>query len=339
MTTNAKVKETIEAEGSLDTTPPVKENVATLKAVDPKPEIAKQADSKSKPKAKSKSLSGASNKSETANTKEAAASIEKKSEEQNKTTASPNPATIADKKKTGEPNQQIKKQNKRPPKKQFSKSEHIKNQANPKSILVGRQKTLTLRYEYCSDILHEYLQMNQATMLAAYERLAGLLRLVATDKVSYAHVNDWIATNLTISQEQVANMQSRRSVLAEDCNDEIESLNISVPDNYHTEFQASHPVCHKMLAVLRLIDTELNASEDLFMAGIIDDASYMALRTEATSIVRGSVDRIYKATSPGTREGGRYAPSQLASWIRSGNKMLFADVPKELLHLTQQKDA
>lgn len=325
MTTNAKVQEIVEAEGVLDTTPPVKENVATLKAVEPKPEITKQADSKAKPKAKSKTLSGASNQSETANTKEAVASIGKKSEEKNKTTLSPN--------------QQIKKQNKRPPKKQFSKSEHIKNQANPKSILVGRQKTLTLRYEYCSDILHEYLQMNQATMLAAYERLAGLLRLVATDKVSYAHVNDWIATNLTISQEQVANMQSRRSVLAEDCNDEIESLNINVPDNYHTEFQASHPVCHKMLAVLRLIDTELNASEDLFMAGIIDDASYMALRTEATSIVRGSVDRIYKATSPGTREGGRYAPSQLASWIRSGNKMLFADVPRELIHLTQQKDS
>jgi hypothetical protein len=328
MSTNAKLKEP--TEGSIESSTSVKKPTTPLKSVSVDSDKAPTGDIKPastktvRPKAKAKIKS-------TSESKENATS------DLSGTDAFTSPVKVEAKTSTAKPSS--KPQGKRPPKKRFSKSEHIKNQSNPKSILVGTQKTLNLRYEYCSDILHEYLQMNQATMLAAYERLAGLLRLVATDKPSYSHVNEWITTNLSISQEQVSNMQQRRSSLSEDCTDEIENLNISVPESYHTEFQASHPVCHKMLAVLKLIDAELNASEDLFMAGIIDDSSYTALRTEATSIIRGSVDRIYKATSPGTREGGRFTPSQLASWIRSGNKMLFADVPKDLLHLVNQKDS
>lgn len=234
-----------------------------------------------------------------------------------------------------EKSEATKPKSKRQPRKRLSRTEQIEKQANPKTVLAGKQKTFTLKIEYCSDILHEHLQLNQSTMLAAYERLAGLLRLVANDNASYQHVNAWIATNLKLCQAQVETMQAQRDTLSEDCIDEMESLDITIPDDYHTQFEVSHPIGHKMIAVLKLVDNELSASEELFMAGIIDDASYNSLRTQAQSIIRGSVDRIYKATSPGMRNGGRFTPQQLAGWIRNGNRMLFSDIPKGYEHIVQ----
>lgn len=229
------------------------------------------------------------------------------------------------------------KNTKKTARKTLTRSERIARQANPKTTLAGKQKTFTLNFDYTSDILHEYLELNQTTMLRAYERLAGLLRLCASDKSTYTHVNQWIATNLSISQEQLNILQKQRQILTEEVGDELDELDVHIPDNYQVEFEVSHPIARKMIALLRLIDQELNATEELFMHGLVDDAAYMQLRNQVSAIVRGSVDRIYKATSPGVRDGGRFVPAQLMGWIKNGNKMLFADVSKNLEYLTQTR--
>jgi hypothetical protein len=216
-----------------------------------------------------------------------------------------------------------------------SRREVIERQANPKSKFAGQQKTILLGFEYRSDILHEYLQMNQATMLSAYERLAALLRMVSNDKPSIDHVTAWINQNVTICSEQVKELQAQREAIIADSGFEDINLIINVPDNYKTTFEASHPIAHKMLAILRLVDNELNKSEELFLAGIIEDESYGKFRNQSTTVIRGSVDRIFKATSPGIRNGGRFAPEQLARWIRDGNKLLFADLPQQFEHLVE----
>jgi hypothetical protein len=225
----------------------------------------------------------------------------------------------------------------RPPKKRLTKAEQIKRQANPKSLLAGKQKTIVLLFDYRSDILHQYLELNQSTMLSAYERLAGLMRLCANDAPTYKHVTDWVTTNLTICKAQLEALESQRATMLDEYLEDLEPLDIHVPENYQVTFETSHPVTRKMLALLRLVDNELNATEDLFMQGIIDDAAYVQSRNQVSSIVRASVDRIYKATSPGVRKGGRYQPSQLASWIRKGNTMMFSDVPKEYQHLIEEE--
>ena len=214
-----------------------------------------------------------------------------------------------------------------------TKQEIIERQSNPTTIFAGKQKTLNLELAYGSDILHEYLQMNQSTMLSAYERIAGLMRMVSNDKASYRHVATWVDHNVQICQEQVKELQSQREAIVEHLGAEDMQISINVPDDYHTTFEASHPIAHKMLAILRLVDNELNLSEELFLGGLIDDEAYSKLRNQATTIVRGSVDRIFKATTPGIRSNGRYAPQELASWIRQGNKLMFADLPQRFEHI------
>lgn len=232
---------------------------------------------------------------------------------------------------------QAKPTTKSPARKRPSRREVIERQANPKSKFAGQQKTMLLDFDYRSDILHEYLQMNQSTMLSAYERLAALLRMVANESTSFSHVSEWITQNVKICSEQIKELQAQREAIIADTGSEDVSLHVNVPDSYKTTFEPSHPIAHKMLAILRLVDNELNESEMLYLAGILDDSSYIKLRNQSTTIIRGSVDRIYKATSPGVRNGGRYSPQTLAQWIREGNKLMFADLPLQHEHLV--KDA
>ena len=217
-------------------------------------------------------------------------------------------------------------------------AERVEQQANPTSRLAGLQKTIVLQLDYHTDIIHQYLRLNQSTMLSAYERLAALLRMLARDKDLLTHVNDWIAKNTEIAQLQITELQAQRIVIEANAG-LVDIPEIKTPDSYHTTFEASHPVANKMLAIAKAVDNELVACEALYFAGVIDDNEYSKLLDQTTTIIRGSVDRIYKATKPGNREGGRFNPADLAKWIREGNRMMFSDIPHEYQHLVAVESA
>lgn len=217
-------------------------------------------------------------------------------------------------------------------------AERVEQQANPTSRLAGLQKTIVLQLDYRTDIIHQYLRLNQSTMLSAYERLAALLRMLARDKDLLTHVNDWIAKNTEIAQLQITELQAQRVVI-ETSAGLVDIPEIKTPDSYHTTFEASHPVANKMLAIAKAVDNELVACEALYFAGVIDDNEYAKLLDQTTTIIRGSVDRIYKATKPGNREGGRFNPADLAKWIREGNRMMFSDIPHEYQHIVAVENA
>ncbi|WP_240224675.1 hypothetical protein [Rheinheimera hassiensis] len=204
-----------------------------------------------------------------------------------------------------------------------SRAEMVKRNLNPTTHLVNVQKTVKLPLSYASDILHYYLQTNQSLMLSAYERLAGLKRMLTKDKDLLAHVDEWVALNISICQKQLAEIASQREALA----DGYIVPEMNIPESYKTEFVASHPIAHKMIVVAEMVDEELSEVEALFFAGAIDDSQYATLREQAMVIIRGSVDRIFKATSPGTRTGGRFTPQLLAKWIREGNRLSMPDIP------------
>ncbi len=215
-----------------------------------------------------------------------------------------------------------------------TQQEKIEEQSNPVTRLAGHQKTIRVPLTYTSDIIHHYLQLNQSTMLSAYERLAALLRMVSRDKPLSEHVSQWISKNAEICSVQLKELQEQRQSLEENLED-VELPEIIIPDSYKTVFEASHPIVHKMITLARAVDIELSACENLYHSGQLDDYEYTRLKEQATSIIRGSVDRIYKATKPGVRNGGRFSPKELAQWIREGNKLMFVDIPMQFQHITE----
>lgn len=250
--------------------------------------------------------------------------VDEKSAEVKITSAQVQPAATATPKKPAA--------KKRP---RMSREEQIQQQANPATRLAGQQKTILLPFSYQSDIMHEYIQLNQSKMLDAYERLAALLRMISTTPVIYQEVKDWIGKNTQIADAQLSELTSQRLSILEQAED-VEFPTINVPATYETKFEASHPIANMMLATLRRVDTELAECEKLYLALLIDDLQYRQLFTQATNVIRGSVDRIFKATTPGRRkDNGRYSPAQLSAWLREGNKLMFNDVPSNLSYIIE----
>jgi hypothetical protein len=148
-------------------------------------------------------------------------------------------------------------------------------------------------------------------------------------------VKDWIGKNTQIADAQLSELTSQRLSILEQAED-VEFPTINVPATYETKFEASHPIANMMLATLRRVDTELAECEKLYLALLIDDLQYRQLFTQATNVIRGSVDRIFKATTPGRRkDNGRYSPAQLSAWLREGNKLMFNDVPSNLSYIIE----
>lgn len=227
----------------------------------------------------------------------------------------------------------VSQQRKRP--QRLTKEEQIRQQANPSTRLTGKQKTLKLPLQYTSDIMHQYIQLNQSKMLDAYERLAALLRMVVSTPELHQQVKEWIGKNIEISNAQLTELSAKRNLIAQAAGD-IQIPHIVVPESYHTEFEASHPIASTMVATLVKVDRELDECEKLYLAGAIDDVEYSVLFNQATGVIRGTVDRIFKATTPGRRkDNGRYSPALLAAWLREGNKLIFADIPQNLNYIIE----
>ena len=198
-------------------------------------------------------------------------------------------------------------------------------QLNPTTRLVDKVITMKLPVSYQSTILHEYLTYSQGTMLAMFERLGGLLRMLSKDSRLTESVQLWQKLNLQICEKQLSDITKRREVLV--LGMDIELPEINTPEAYKVDFIASHPIAHQMVKLIKAVNVELRENEALYMAGIVDDTDYESIKAQAVTVLSGVIDRIAKATYPGKREGGGYNPAQLAKYIRDGNKLEFADVP------------
>lgn len=198
-------------------------------------------------------------------------------------------------------------------------------QLNPTTRLVDKVVTMKLPVSYESTILHEYLTYSQGTMLAMFERLGGLLRMLSKDTLLTKSVRQWQSLNLDICRKQLSEITARREILVMGM--DIELPEINMPDSYKVEFVASHPIAHDMIKLIKAVSDELRENEALYMGGVIDDSDYEGLKAQAVTVLSGVVDRIAKATFPGKREGGGYNPAELAKYIRNGNRLKFADVP------------
>lgn len=94
-------------------------------------------------------------------------------------------------------------------------------QLNPTTRLVDKVATMRLPVRYESTILHEYLTYSQGTMLAMFERVGGLLRMLSKDVKLSESVREWQKLNLAICTKQLADMTGRREILTTGMNFDI----------------------------------------------------------------------------------------------------------------------
>lgn len=219
---------------------------------------------------------------------------------------------------------------KKPKRARPTRRELIEQNLNPTTRLAGSQKTFNVKVSYSSDMMRGYMETNQLHMFNAYERLAGLKRMLSRDIELSRDVDLWIEANSEILRIQLAELKEQTSKLTEGLL--LEELEVNSPE-YTTTFEAAHPIIHKMVRLVQHVDEALNHCESIYMQGLMDDTQLNNLRLKAIGAIRSSVDRIYKVTTPGSRTGGKYNPRDLAEWLRQGNRLIFTDTPLIAAHV------
>lgn len=202
----------------------------------------------------------------------------------------------------------------------------------------GGMKTIELTLNFKSDMMNQYLMGNTRQILMAFERLAQIFRLTSDTPSAYQVVKEWQASNIEICEKQLEALAAQREIIEKKL--EVEAEEPKTPESYKVKFEFSHPVGRQIYDLMKSVDEELDAIEYIFLAGAIDDIEYRAAKMQAMSILRGCIDRIYKATSPGKREGGQFDTKYFAQLLREGHEMgKGVDKPLEFQEKEQKTDA
>jgi hypothetical protein len=201
-----------------------------------------------------------------------------------------------------------------------------------RSMLSGKVKTFEVPIQYQSDFMHGYLTKNERSILNIFERLGAIFRMARTDRASYEKVRDWhYEKNIAIAELQIETIQEQREqLLGEQVFDATNA--IKIPDTYKITFELSHPVGNTITQLIKSLDAQLAEIEAVFMNGLIDDLQYEQASRQALAVMSGVVDRIYKVTSPGKREGGAFSVALYMSFLRDPKFDLHSltDIPREL---------
>lgn len=200
-----------------------------------------------------------------------------------------------------------------------------------RSKLAGKTKTLEAHIKYQSDFMHGYLTRNEMSILNIFERLGAIFRMARTDRGAYTKVRDWhYEKNIAIAAMQVETLQEQREQIASKV-EIMSETTINVPDSYQITFELSHPVGNSITQLIKTLDSELAEIEKLFMSGLLDDLEYEQASRQAIAVMSGVVDRIYKVTSPGKREGGPFSVALYMNYLRDPKFDLHAltDIPRE----------
>lgn len=195
--------------------------------------------------------------------------------------------------------------------------------------LEGIVPTMPLTLDYKSIIINDFLRNTGVYMLGAFERIGGLLKMLAKDPSLLNQVKNWHENSISIAQDQLTQISVTRESIAAQFEGEL--VEIQIPASYKKEFVVSHPVAHTMKAMLQMIDEELSLVYQLYMAGAVEESQYQEITDKAVSVIRGVCDRIYKGTSPGkNRDSGNYTHKELVNWLKVGNKLGVVDAPKDV---------
>lgn len=184
------------------------------------------------------------------------------------------------------------------------------NSAPVKKLVKSIQHTLNLD----SEQLFLYLQEEGGKSTGALERIGSLLRMLAKEEDLSGAVGKWMESIFDEANEDVDKLLTQKDSLMEKV--DMSVFTISVPDSYFFNFEIAHPSVWKLINLIGRIDGELNDIENIWLAGEISDIQLFQAKTQALAILRRTIHKIFSATSPGKREGGRFSPLKFIGIMR-----------------------
>lgn len=201
-------------------------------------------------------------------------------------------------------------------------------------IAKNKFKTIEKTVHFDSHFCIEYLNNEGAKLEDSFHRLGLIVMLTSTDKKICSKVLEWKNKLKNILDDEVSSLSKMKQIVL-DKNESLKLPEVSTPDSYSYTFSIQHPIAWGMIDTLKTIDLEVAEIENLWLAGVVSDEEKSSFSSKARNILRVHSSKIFKATSPGKRNGGRFNVGQFLTLLRGGLE-LYVD-EKDLDELVKNK--
>lgn len=190
--------------------------------------------------------------------------------------------------------------------------------ADQVSFLSESYPTIEEVFEYRTAFMHKFISDRGDKVMQVCERLAATLRTLSsiTEVRPYNELSDWVAETISEARQELQLITEQRKLL-ERTAPNISDVAVKSPQKFKVKFQFTTPVGRQVVAILRAVDEELACAQRLYFAGALNDVELAVANRQGLRVLNSLIDKVFKVTSPGKREGGAYSPDALLAAMRS----------------------
>lgn len=178
--------------------------------------------------------------------------------------------------------------------------------------------TLEVTLKYKTSFMHKFLAERSERIMQVTERLASALRALSVEREAYEQLSTWISTSITEAREEINEIATQRKIMEKTLSKEQRKVSVNTPDKYQVKFEFTTPIGGQIISLVKDVDQELAEAQRIYFAGAMNDLELAEANKQGFKIINAFIEKVFKVTSPGRREGGRFEAAQFAKSMKEG---------------------
>jgi len=178
--------------------------------------------------------------------------------------------------------------------------------------------TLEVTLKYKTSFIHKFLAERSERIMQVTERLASALRALSVERDAYEQLSSWISVTINEARDEINEIATQRKIMEKTLTKEQRKVSVKTPDRYQVKFEFTTPIGAQVIALVNDIDQELAEAQRIYFAGAMNDLELAEANKQGFKIINAFIEKVFKVTSPGRREGGRFQAEQFAKSMKAG---------------------
>jgi hypothetical protein len=178
--------------------------------------------------------------------------------------------------------------------------------------------TLEVLLKYKTSFMHKFLAERSERIMQVTERLASALRALSVERDAYEQLSSWISVTINEARAEINEIATQRKIMEKTLSKEQRKVNVNTPDKYQVKFEFTTPIGAQVISLVKDVDQELAEAQRIYFAGAMNDLELTEANKQGFKIINAFIEKVFKVTSPGRREGGRFEAAQFAKSMKEG---------------------
>ncbi|MCO4319914.1 hypothetical protein [Aliidiomarina quisquiliarum] len=192
------------------------------------------------------------------------------------------------------------------------------NAVSIRSHIANDVPSVNVDFAYETSFMHKFMAERGDKVMQVAERLAATMRMLTQEPALYQQLEQWNKESLLEAKESLKALRAQRETLEQTLRKTQRDLKVNTPDKYTAKLVFTTSIGRQIVEVLEDVDKELAKAQYLYFAGALNDLQLAEANRQGLNIINSYIDRVFKITSPGKREGGgRFEASALAAYLKA----------------------